>query len=103
MKNGLKTIEKIAKEVYKELGPGHEEAIYDNAMRVGLRLAGIKYESQKVLEIKYRDYYVGEKFLDLIAYLTPKKRIIIELKTAEKIGPVEEQQIKHYQKLTKAC
>ena len=48
-------IKKIAKDVYKSLGSGHQECVYDKAMQVGLRLAKIKYENQKVVELIGRD------------------------------------------------
>ena len=33
--------------------------VYDRAMQVGLRLAKIGYEGQKVVELKYKEHYVG--------------------------------------------
>jgi hypothetical protein len=33
------------------------EGVYDRAMQVGLRLAKIGYEGQKVVELKYKDHY----------------------------------------------
>ena len=52
-------IRAIARDVYRSLGSGHPECVYDRAMQVGLRLEKIKYESQKVVELKYKDHYVG--------------------------------------------
>src|SRR5436309_5559165 len=43
----LKTIKKIARDVYRTLGSGFSEDVYDRAMKVGLRLAKIPYEGQK--------------------------------------------------------
>jgi hypothetical protein len=43
MKSNLNKIKQIAKDVYKTLGSGHQECVYDKAMQVGLRLAGIKF------------------------------------------------------------
>jgi hypothetical protein len=59
-------ISKIAHEVYRGLGFGFSEDVYDLAMQVGLRLAGIEYESQKVVELKYRDHY-GKRGLSRFA------------------------------------
>ena len=39
-------IGKIAHEVYRNLRSGFSEEVYDRAMQVGLRLAGIKYEKE---------------------------------------------------------
>ena len=51
-------IRKIAEDVYKTLGSGFSEDVYDRAMQVGLRLAKIGYEGQKVVELKYKEHYV---------------------------------------------
>ena len=42
------------------LGSGFSEDVYDRTMQVWLRLAKIGYEGQKVVELKYKDHYVGE-------------------------------------------
>ena len=101
MKNKLEIIKKIAKDVYKNLGSGHQECVYDKATQVGLRLAKIKYESQKVVELKYRDYYVGEGYPDIIVHFG-REKIILELKAVGgNLGPSEEQQIRNYMKILK--
>src|SRR5947208_9497744 len=58
-------IREIAEDVYKTLGSGFSEDVYDRAMQVGLRLAKIGYEGQKVVELKYKEHYVGEGYPDL--------------------------------------
>lgn len=99
MDKNLSKIEKIVRDVYKSLGSGHAEAVYDKAMRVGLRIAHIKYESQKVVELKYKGYYVGEGFPDIIVRLGSKK-VIVELKAVSaSMGAAEEQQLKNYMKI----
>ena len=79
MNKKFKKIENIAKDVYKKLGSGFDERVYDKAMQVGLRLEKIKYESQKVIELKYKDHYVGEGYPDLLVNLG-KEKCILELK-----------------------
>jgi len=99
MRNDLNKIKNIAKDVYKSLGSGHQECVYDNAMQVGLRLSKIKYESQKVIELKYKDHYVGEGYPDIIVHFG-RERVILELKAVGSIlGQSEEQQIKNYMKI----
>ena len=89
-------ITQIADEVYTVLGSGFSEDVYDRAMQVGLRLAGIKYESQKVIELKYRDHYVGEGYPDLIVHLE-SQQVIVELKAVSgDLGECEERQLKNY-------
>jgi len=92
-------IVRIAHHVYKTLGSGFEERVYENAVAVGLRLAKIPYQSQKVLEIAYRGHYVGEGYSDLIVG-RGTSRIVVELKaTGGKLGDKEEQQLRQYLKI----
>ena len=88
------SIRKIAEDVYHSLGSGFSEEVYDRAMQVGLRLEGIPYESQKVLELKYRDHYVGEGYPDLLVRID-KKIVVVELKAvASKMSACEAQQLR---------
>lgn len=92
----MEKIAKIAKDVYKKLGSGHPEVVYDRAMQVGLRTAKMRYDSQKVVELTYKGHYVGEGFPDLIVHIG-KKKIILELKAVgSNLGPGEERQIRNY-------
>jgi GxxExxY protein len=89
----------LARDVYRSLGSGHSEKVYDSAMQVGLRLDGIKYESQKVVELKYRGFCVGEGYPDLIVR-SGRERIVVELKAVGgELGAAEEQQLKNYLKI----
>ncbi len=98
LKNAIRQIRKIAKEVYDDLGSGFDECVYQKAMEVGLRLAKIRYESQKVVELKFKDHYVGEGFPDLIINLNGIK-IVVELKATGKLGGKELVQVRSYMKV----
>ena len=100
LKKILNQIKKLADEVYKTLGSGFDERVYQKAMEVGLRLAKIRYESQKVVELKFRDHYVGEGYPDLIVDLNGLK-LVLELKATGKLGGKEEAQIRSYMKVLK--
>lgn len=92
-------VKAIARDVYRSLGSGFSEDVYDKAMQVGLRLAGINYESQKVIELKYKDHYVGEGYPDLVVRLG-REKLIIELKAVgSEMGSSEEQQLRNYMKI----
>ena len=89
-------IREIAEDVYKTLGSGFSEEVYDRAMQVGLRLANIGYEGQKVIELKYKEHYVGEGYPDLVVHLGDEK-LIVELKAISgELGASEEQQLRNY-------
>ena len=89
-------IREIAEDIYRTLGSGFSEEVYDRAMQVGLRLANIGYEGQKVIELKYKDHYVGEGYPDLVVHLADGK-LIVELKAISgELGASEEQQLRNY-------
>jgi len=102
MKNKkLEKIKQIAKDVYKKLGSGFDESVYDKAMQVGFRLAKIRYESQKVIELKYKDHYVGEGYPDFVVNLNGTKCIVEIKAVGGELGLPEEQQLKNYMKILK--
>jgi GxxExxY protein len=93
------TIGLIAQDVYEELGSGQTESVYQCAMEVGLRLAKLKYESQKVVEVKYHGHYVGRGAADLVVW-SRKAKIVVELKSVD-LGTPEEKQLENYMKVLK--
>jgi len=62
--------------VHRKLGPGYLEAIYEEALCLELTLAGLAFERQSRVEIRYRDKIIGEHRLDLLV----EDRIVVELK-----------------------
>ena len=96
-------IKTIAEDVYRTLGSGFPECVYDKAMQVGLRYAGIPYESQKVVELKYLDHCVGEGYPDLVVRRN-EDVVVVEIKAVpSEIGPPEEQQLRNYMTILGIC
>jgi GxxExxY protein len=62
--------------VHKALGPGFLESVYEAALLIELRHAGLYVESQKSIPIYYRETQVGEHRLDLLV----ERLIMTELK-----------------------
>ena len=91
-------IKKIAKDVFKSLGSGYEEAVYEKAMEVGLRHEKIHYENQRVLPVFYKNFAVGMSRPDLIINdVKGKEKIVIELKAVSgELGKKEEVQLAKY-------
>jgi GxxExxY protein len=101
VKSRIEKVKAIARDVYRSLGSGFSEDVYDKAMQVGLRLAGINYESQKVIALKYKDHHVGEGYPDLVVRLG-REKLIIELKAVgSEMGSAEEQQLRNYMRILK--
>ena len=67
--------------VYNELGFGFLEKVYENALIVELKLAGLKCEQQKPIKVNYKGILVGEYYADLMV----DDKVIVELKAAESI------------------
>ena len=96
-------IKKIAEDVFETLGSGYSEDVYEKAMEVGLRLAKIPYENQRVLPIFYKNFAVGTSKPDLIVKDTDGgEKIILELKaTPTPTGMKEEVQLQKYLQVLK--
>lgn len=83
IKNLIKEVKKCAIDVYKELGPGWNEGVYQQAMEVALREKGIDYEDQRILPISYRGHIIGEGIPDLVIWTKEGKKrlaIVVDLK-----------------------
>jgi GxxExxY protein len=62
--------------VYKELGPGFLEAMYEEALAIELTAAGLAFEGYKLLPVFYREHLIGEHRLDFLV----EGKVIVELK-----------------------
>lgn len=66
-------------EVYNKLGPGLPEKIYQRAIIQELKTQKISYETEKIVNIKYKNIKVGQQRLDLVV----DDKIIIEIKATD--------------------
>lgn len=87
-------IRTLAEEVYQALGPGHLESVYHRAMEVQLRLANLPYESERVMDLKFKDHFVGVVRADIILM----KECVLEFKISGKMDDAV-QQARQYMKL----
>jgi len=79
-----------AREVYKELGPGFLESVYEDALCYELDLMGISYQRQLELDVHYKNVVFDRKFR---ADLLVEKRILVENKAMKKITNQDETQL----------
>ena len=86
----------IAMEVHRELGFGFLEKVYENALMIAFRLAGIKVVQQAAIKVYYRGEIVGEYVADILV----EDKVIIELKSQDKITDVHRAQTLNYLKAT---
>ena len=87
-----------AKNVYKELGSGFSESIYQKAMGIELQKQHILHSMEDVFQIKYKGVPVGFCRSDIIVY-DENKKFLIELKAiASEPGVPEFVQVRNYLK-----
>ena len=85
-----------AKEVYKVLGPGFLESVYEDAFCYELDKLGIKYFRQIDLDVYYKTVVFENKFrVDLLV----EKKIIVENKAIKKVTNADEAQLINYLKI----
>ena len=81
-------------EVHKVLGPGFLESIYEKALIKELEGRGIKVETQKLVDLMYKDRKIGIHRLDLVV----DDKVVIELKTVERFSVHHKAQLTSYLK-----
>ena len=83
--------------VYKELGPGLLESVYEAALLYQLRKDGLKTEKQLPLQVRYDGNVLPVDYrLDLLV----EDEIIVELKSVENLSPLHHKQLLTYLKLS---
>jgi GxxExxY protein len=83
-------------EVNRILGSGFLEKVYENALVVELQKLGISVETQVPIKVHYKDNIIGDYIADILV----EGKVIVELKTVEKIERIHEAQVLNYLKAT---
>jgi GxxExxY protein len=86
------------KEVYKELGPGYLESVYEDALCYELEQLKIPFQRQVELDIHYKDTIFKRRFR---ADLVVKNKVLIENKAIKKASNQDEAQLINYLKTTR--
>jgi GxxExxY protein len=76
-------------EVWKELGYGFLEKVYENALVVELKLRGIAAEQQYGIDVYYKGVLVGQYAADLFT----ERKVIVELKAEKEYNSKHEAQL----------
>ena len=85
-------------EVYKTLGTGFLEPVYQESLAVEFTLRGIPFEREKPLELFYKEARLEKKYVpDFVCF----GQIILELKVLPKLTNIEVAQLINYLKITK--
>lgn len=83
-------------EVHKALGPGLLESVYHKCLKNELNLRGIKFQSELLVPISYKDLTIDA---ELRCDFFVEEILVVELKAVESILPIHEAQILTYMKL----
>jgi GxxExxY protein len=83
-------------EVHRVLGPGFKEPIYARAFSLELDASGLKFESEKPIEVRYKQWSIPGQRLDLIV----EGIVIVELKAVPKVKALHRRQVVSYLRST---
>jgi len=82
----------LAMEVHNKLGYGYLEKVYENALMLLLRCKGIHAEQQVPIKVYFESKIVGDFISDILV----ENKIIIELKSVERIINAHKAQVLNY-------
>ena len=83
-------------EVHKALGPGLLESAYEECLCHEFRLKSLRYDRQSRLPLTYKGIQLDCGYrIDLFV----EERVIVELKTIDKLSPIHDAQLLTYMKL----
>jgi GxxExxY protein len=82
----------LAFKVYNKMGFGFLESVYQNALLIELRKAGINAEKKKPIIVYYEGENVGEFEADVLV----ENAIILELKSVRQLAKAHEVQLVNY-------
>ena len=88
----ITTVMDCAAVVRKHLHAGYLEKIYEKALMIELKKAGLAAESQVDLDVRYKGEILGTFAVDILV----EKRLVVELKATHEISPAHEMQVVNY-------
>lgn len=83
-------------QVHKRLGPGLLESAYQHGLAYFFSKKGIPFEKEKMISIMIDDYPIDAGYR---ADFVINKKILLEIKSVEKLVPIHEAQLLTYMKL----
>ena len=80
-------------EVYRTMGCGFLESVYQESLKIDFSDRGIPFDSQKELDLEYKGKRLKQRYMpDFVCY----GKIIIELKAVDKIASEHKAQLLNY-------
>lgn len=81
-------------EVHRRLGPGFREKIYKRALCLELDSRDLRFECEKKIEVRYKQWTIPGQTVDLIV----EDIVLVEIKTVPRLRPVHRKQVLSYLK-----
>lgn len=79
-------------EVYNALGFGFLESIYARALEIALKRRGLLVEREYPITVLFHGETVGQHRCDMLV----ERRIVIEIKSTERLSDVPKRQLRNY-------
>jgi len=86
-----------AMEVHTILGSGFLEGVYQEALEIESRVRQLPFESQKNLQIRYKEHVLKKEYIADLIYF---EKIVVELKALDRLSGREDSQLLNYLKAT---
>lgn len=84
--------------IHRELGPGLLESVYETLLAASLERMGYRVDRQKPVDIEFDGMKFDAAFgIDLLV----DERLIVEIKSVERLNPAHAKQVLTYLRLTK--
>ena len=78
--------------VHKTLGSGFQELIYQRALAIELKEAGLAFVREYAMPIHYKSEVIGERRVDFLV----ENEVMVELKATSVLAPVHKAQAINY-------
>jgi len=82
--------------VHRALGPGFREKIYSRAYCLELDSRGLRFECEKPILVRYKEWEIPGQKVDLIV----EEIVLVEIKTVPRLRSVHRAQVLSYLKTT---
>ncbi|MCH8156660.1 MAG: GxxExxY protein [Nitrospinae bacterium] len=79
-------------QVYNQMGFGYLESVYGKCLIIELKKLELMVESQRQIKVYYEGQLVGEFVVDLLV----EDKIVVELKSVQKLNQAHEVQLVNY-------
>jgi GxxExxY protein len=96
--NKMEEINAAARAVFAELGPGHSEVVYRNALKFELesRPDTLRVLTEVTFPILFKGISVGFQRADIVWEKRSNEKVLLELKTVQNVPPIVISQVKRY-------